>query len=178
MSDNLSNGRDATNISSLLDAMRLGVNDDELSVMRNPPSREGSTHIFDRIEPTVWVGHSAKEETGEAGLVDSNFGCARSAILWRRNMVMVCPYTESGAPTVAERDKLPAMSKKEDTLFNENPVLVVNGRIFSFVESELHRSEWQVPNPIYGKDEYGRQRDGQVLDWWPMKIVELEYTRK
>jgi hypothetical protein len=124
------------------------------------------------------VGHSAREETGEAGIVDSNFTCAKhSAILRRPNMVMVCPYTESG-PTVAEWDELPAMSKKNDTFLNGNPVLVVDGRIFSFAESDLPRSEWQVPNPIYGKDEYGRQRDGQVLDWWPMRIVELEYTRK
>jgi hypothetical protein len=93
-------------------------------------------------------------------------------------MVMVCPYTESGAPTVAERDEQPAMSRKKDTTFNGQPVLVVNGRIFSFAESDLPRSEWQVPNPIYGKDEYGRQRDGQVLDWCPMKVVELEYARK
>jgi hypothetical protein len=54
----------------------------------------------------------------------------------------------------------------------------VNGRIFSFAESDLPRNEWQVPNPIYGKDEHGRQRDGQVLSWCPMKVVELEYTRK
>jgi hypothetical protein len=178
MSDKSSNGQEATNNPSLLVAMQFGVADGELSIMSNPPSRKGSAHLFDRIEPTVWVGHSAKAETGEAGLVDSNFECARSAILWRPTMVMVCPYTKGGAPTVAERDKLPAMSKEKDTFFNENPVLVVIGRIFSFAESDLPRNEWQVPNPIYGKDEHGRQRDGQVLSWCPMKVVELEYTRK
>ena len=177
MSANLSDRRDATNFSSLMEAMRIGVGDGELSIMSDPPSREGSTNIFDRIEPTVWVGHSAETETGEPGLVNSNFTCAMSAILWRPTMVMVCRYTESGEPIVAERDELPFVSEEKNIDFNGNPVLVVNGRIFSFEDSDLPRSQWRLPNPRWGEDEDGRPRNGQVLSWFPKKVVELEYRR-
>ena len=93
-------------------------------------------------------------------------------------MVMVCRYTESGEPIVTERDELPFVSGENDIDFDGNPVVVANGRIFSFEDSDLPRSQWRVPNPRYGKDEDGNQRNGQVLSWCPMKVVELEYRRK
>jgi hypothetical protein len=173
MSDKSSNSRDAANNSNVPAAIELKVPADyELSIMSNPPSRDDKSHIINRIEETVWVGHS------ETGSVNSNFTCGKhSATLSSPSLVIVCPYTQEGAPTKAERDKLPALTK-DDEWFEGNPVIVVNGRIYSFVKSDLPRSESNVPNPIYDKDENGQEPNKQELDWWPMKIVELEYTRK
>ena len=173
MSDKSSNSRDAANNSKVPAAIELEVPAYyELSIMSNPPSREDKSHIIDRIEETVWVGHS------ETGSVNSNFTCGKhSATLSSPSLVIVCPYTQEGAPNKAERDKLPALTEDHEW-FRGNPVIVVNVRIYSFVKSDLPRSKWIVPNPIYDKDENGQESNGQELDWWPMKIVELEYTRK
>jgi hypothetical protein len=173
MSDKSSSSRDAPNNSNLPAAIESKVPADyELSIMSNPPSREDKSHIINRIEETVWVGHS------ETGSVNSNFTCGKhSSTLSSPSLVIVWPYTQEGAPTKAERDKLPALTEDHEW-FRGNSVIVINGRIYSFVKSDLPRSESNVPNPIYDKDENGHEPVRQELDWWPMKIVELEYTRK
>jgi hypothetical protein len=166
MSAHSSNSRDSTNNASS-PASDLNSVADQVSTMNISPSLRFRAHFIDSIDGTAWVGRPKE------GPVDINFTCSEPSA--RPGFVIVCPYIESLAPTEAERIELPVLSKGDRTSKGQ-PVLVVHGpegRIHSFVNRDLPQSQWIVPDRKYGQDEYGRERNGQDLKWWPMKVAEI-----